>query len=954
MKRILPLLFSLASPLLAETWSLDEPAADTWIVRGAVTPAAGVAGQSLVLDGESLIELKDSASLGSGEFTVSLWFNPYDLKGGQQMLVGKNRYSRDERQWGLILEPDGRLNAYLHQGGWRTISCAEPIKAGAWHRVTLAVAADKAALYLNGKPVGEAPLATPIAATEAPITLGGIWDAENLRQAFHGALDEFAVQPGVRTSEEIAASYRPVTTTHEVPASAARLPLWDAAKPMPKAAELPQAAGAEFHVIKKERPDKDGANWTLGVGLAWHKGRLYASYGFNQGHENTPTEEAHVKVSEDGGKTWSAPVVMDDGEGNLGVSHGVFLSHEGKLWAFMGAFYDKFRRTHTRAYVLNETSGEWEKCGVVVDGGFWPMQEPQRMADGNWIMSGARVDRGDGDQSAVPAVAISHGDDFTKWDLVAIPTAPGLGKIWGESTVIVEGPRITNLSRYGKKALALLSTSEDFGRTWTPSMPSNLPMATSKPYAGTLSTGQRFLVCTTTADTGGRRSPLTIAVSKPGETLFSKVFLIRPSVFDGTPGVSDARADFSYPYAVEHEGKLYIGYTHKSHAANELAVVPVASLQVPDPVALWKGSAIPETADIPVIKGVRFSVIKPYEFEKDGYRFLHGVGLAFHHGKLYASFGHNQGGENTETEEARFCVSEDEGRTWSAVKTMDDGGPEFAVSHGVFLSHEGALWAFMGSWTGTMQGIHTRAYRLNEASGEFEKLGVVVEGGFWPTQEPIRMDDGNWIMAGKKAGVFDGQGTHPAAVAISHGDDFTKWDFVVIPPEPGLRMWGESTVIVAGRRITNISRYGGEALALAATSEDYGRTWTTMRPSNLPMATSKPYAGVLSTGQRYLVCSTSADGGKRRSPLTIALSKAGETGFSQVLVIRHAVFPEGPGESHERAKLSYPYAIEHDGHLYVGYSNNGGNVGRVGEGRELWNNNSAELAAIPVRALMIE
>ena len=568
----------LTGSLHAEKWLLDA-VDDSMKSRGSVKTAAGAAGQSLVLDGESLIELQDSAGLASSEFTVSLWFNPYELNGGQQMLAGKNRYSLDERQWSLTLEPDGRLKAHLHQGGWRTISCAEPLKAGAWHRVTLAVAADKAALYLNGKLVGETTLKTPVAATEAPITLGGIWDAGGMRQAFHGALDEFSHEPRFLSAEEVAASYRPVLTTHVIPQTAPGLPLWDAAHPMPKAAELPQAAGAEFHVIKKKRPDKDGANWTLGVGLAWHKGRLYASYGFNKGHENTPTEEAHLKVSDDGGKTWSAPVVMDDGEGNLGVSHGVFLSHEGKLWSFMGAFYDKFQRTHTRAYVLNETSGEWEKRGVVVDGGFWPMQEPLRMADGNWIMSGARVDRGDGDQSAQPAVAISRGDDFTKWDMIAIPLAPGLGKIWGESTVIVEGRRITNISRYGKKSLALLSVSEDYGRTWTPSAPSNLPMATSKPYAGTLSTGQRFLVCTTTADTGGRRSPLTIAVSKPGESLFSKVFLIRNSVFEGTPGVSDARADFSYPYAVEHEGRLYIGYTHKSHVANELAVIPVEALR---------------------------------------------------------------------------------------------------------------------------------------------------------------------------------------------------------------------------------------------------------------------------------------------------------------------------------------------------------------------------------------
>ena len=69
-------------------------------------------------------------------------------------------------------------------------------------------------------------------------------------------------------------------------------------------------------------------------------------------------------------------------------------------------------------------------------------------------------------------------------------------------------------------------------------------------------------------------------MSKPGESAFSKVFLIRTSVSDQTPGVSARNADFSYPYAVEHEGKLYIGYTHKSHAANGLAVVPVSSLEI--------------------------------------------------------------------------------------------------------------------------------------------------------------------------------------------------------------------------------------------------------------------------------------------------------------------------------------------------------------------------------------
>jgi hypothetical protein len=366
-----------------------------------------------------------------------------------------------------------------------------------------------------------------------------------------------------------------------------------------------------------------------------------------------------------------------------------------------------------------------------------------------------------------------------------------------------------------------------------------------------------------------------------------------------------------------------------------------------EPRILWgQARPLPDTADLPVVEGVRFSVIKPYEFDKDGYRFLHGVALCFHHGRLFASFGHNQGGENTDTEQARYCVSADGGKTWSAVRTIDSGQPGLGVSHGSFLSHDGRLWAFMGAYHGIMEHVHTRAYVLDEQTGQWQPKGTVIEGGFWPMQEPVKMDDGNWIMAGIRVG----DGNH-AAVAISHGDDVTRWDLIVIPVESGTEMWGESTVIVNGPHVINISRYGGEARALMAASDDYGRTWTTMGPSNLPMATSKPYAGTLSTGQRYLICTTTGDSGPRRSPLTIALTRPGEREFSTVLVIRHAEFSESPGESHPQASLAYPYAIEHDGHLYVGYSNNGGNVGRVGTGRELWNNNSAELAVIPLRSL---
>jgi hypothetical protein len=242
----------------------------------------------------------------------------------------------------------------------------------------------------------------------------------------------------------------------------------------------------------------------------------------------------------------------------------------------------------------------------------------------------------------------------------------------------------------------------------------------------------------------------------------------------------------------------------------------------------------------------------------------------------------------------------------------------------------------------------------NETRGAWEPKGAVIGDSFWPCQAPVKMDDGNWIMSGFRVGVTGEDNKQPAAVAISHGDDLMRWDVVPIRARPSKDLWGESAVFMSGKHVVNISRYGAEARALMAVSEDYGRTWSQSLPSNLPMTTSKPFAGTLSTGQHYLIGTTTADSGRRRSPLTIAVTRPGENVFSKVFVIRHAEFPNGPGESHRDAALAYPYAIEHDGHLYVGYSNNGGNAGRVGAGRELANNNSAELAVIPIQSLRIE
>lgn len=579
---------SATEPVADRIWPMDSASSPQLRHQGAAPAAAsGVRDRSLVLNGKSL--LRDSSThtgLNDGQpFSFSVWFNPYRLDRGQQMIVAKHCYALNQREWGIMIDRDQKLRLYVHQGGWRTAQSDATLQPGTWHQAGVVVSDRTAELWLDGKLAGAIELTHPIQPTNAPLTFGGVDDDGRIRQTWMGALDHAMWFHRPLAASEMAALYHPVSATHPIPDYADPVRLWDTASTLPQAADLPRLQGVTFHVIKKWDRQADGYTFLHGVGLGWHKNKLYASIGHNKGAENTVSEEAQYRVSEDQGKTWSALRVIDAGQQpELAVSHGVFLSHRGKLWAFHGAYFGKMQKIHTRAYSLEEGSGKWHEHGVVLRNGFWPMNQPVPMDDGNWIMPGISAGPYANNQIFPAAVAISHGDDFTRWDYVPIPTGEGIDRMWGESANIVDGKRVLNIARYGGEAFALAAVSEDYGRTWSGSRISNLPMATSKPVAGRLSTGQRYLICTTARNNGGKRTPLTIAVTEPGENIFSKVFAIRRSHHVDAPGESADVLSLSYPCAIEHDGHLYVGYSNNGGRRGnlnsaELAIIPIASLQ---------------------------------------------------------------------------------------------------------------------------------------------------------------------------------------------------------------------------------------------------------------------------------------------------------------------------------------------------------------------------------------
>jgi len=345
---------------------------------------------------------------------------------------------------------------------------------------------------------------------------------------------------------------------------------------------------------------------------------------------------------------------------------------------------------------------------------------------------------------------------------------------------------------------------------------------------------------------------------------------------------------------------------------------------------IWKENVnLPKISELKKLKA-EIVTIKPFEPEKDGYVFLHGVALAMFKGRLYCAWAHNKDQENSDKEEVNFAVSDDSGKTWSGcIKGNMRPNNGAAVSHGAFLIHEDSLYFFAPHFKGQLcsELLNMAVYVLDERNGFFRYLGIAMDERFWPMCEPVRMNDGNYIMSGIYVASGYKDPDNSAAVAISHGSDVLHWDMVKLDRSEDVLVWGECSVTVRKNKCRLYCRqHPGPLKALYAESLDYGKTWTTLDSSDLPMIDSKPYCGTLSTGQDYLICSSAADI-HGRDPLTIALTEPGKDAFSKIFAID------------EGSVLSYPYAIELNRMLYVAYSSAEGYTNR----------NAAKLAIIDLK-----
>lgn len=353
-------------------------------------------------------------------------------------------------------------------------------------------------------------------------------------------------------------------------------PIWDETVVFPAREALSSPEGMTRQVL--HRAGRDEFNFLHDVAITEFQGTLFAAWYNCPNGEMEGASVIRGRRSTDQGRTWSEVEVIAADTAKKGVMYVpiAFGQVGGQLYGFISNMIgpDLVARCEVFTYSGATASGDpWISKGFIAEG-FLPNSAAQRLPNGNYLIAG-RVADAPGTKPETPAVALSRGEDFTApWEVVRLQAdkhlPDGHDLRYPESTVIVEDDGLLAFVR-NDGGNGLVYTGDLTGHAWSAPYTANFRIGSSKPYAGKLSTGQRYLLYTT--PTEGYRELLTMAISKPGERCFSKVWQIH----DGPDVGLGVGPEWSYPCSIEAFGNLYVVYTsEKRHAM--LAIIPVASL----------------------------------------------------------------------------------------------------------------------------------------------------------------------------------------------------------------------------------------------------------------------------------------------------------------------------------------------------------------------------------------
>jgi len=362
--------------------------------------------------------------------------------------------------------------------------------------------------------------------------------------------------------------------------------MWELLKNSSENRIVKRPGSIEYHCIFDTVAETGAHHFLHGVAVEQWQGRLAACFAFNDYAENSITEKLIIRWSDDGGKTWTAPEAIAQSD-DCAHSHGVFLSQEDALWCFAPHFLGLGKAVptskghvpiHFQALQMEAwryDGDAWQSRGIVAEG-FWPLGAPALMENGCWLLSGC-------DTNWMGTVAISRGDDLTRWDIVKPETE---GEVLTEAGAWAAGSNVFMVLRNQTvmtdgKFHAAFALSQDYGKTFSPCGLTNLPMATTKPFCGCLNDGRPYLIFNESVPGDPHcRSRMLLGIGEKGAFQISKLYLID----EGQPTDGGRRLALSYPYACQIGNRLHIAYSSESapgkYANNNDAMLAIVDLDL--------------------------------------------------------------------------------------------------------------------------------------------------------------------------------------------------------------------------------------------------------------------------------------------------------------------------------------------------------------------------------------
>ena len=320
----------------------------------------------------------------------------------------------------------------------------------------------------------------------------------------------------------------------------------------------------------------------------------------------------------------------------------------------------------------------------------------------------------------------------------------------------------------------------------------------------------------------------------------------------------------------------------------------------------------PSLRSLPEEALTRRTVASPGE----GHRFLHEAAVAGFGGRLFASWYTCPVYELSGYTPIRESRSADGGKTWSEPRVIaDDPSERILFCPPVYAEENGKFYLFLNQMV-SPDHIHALdLYRLDPAEDRFVRL--------WSRPLPfklntnaVRLSSGRLILPGR-CGELDGFPNTPAVLIAGPEGIEGEWRMRKMAPDGDLPdgsalVHPEMTAVELGGELIAFGRDDRRRVPLAYASSDGGETWGGVFAHDVPVVSSKVYAGLLPDGRRYLAANIDRFD---RSRLALYLTDPDGTVFTSRLILfdREDPKPEFPGAS----ACHYPAACVSGGALHI-------------------------------------